>query len=191
MSYSQINCFTACVMNPIGSPIIDHPSQGGRSRTWTVNMARWSPTQKNRSLLKKHHSQGISPGDVGLFFRSLSGPSLPCPAAMTGKEERHASEAHVAPTEARGAAGGCVDLWVCVQVIHTWACENNHGFSGKPMKSQKNIKAPSKKVFLEMFVATSWTKAWKSEAFAAPLACFNFSHLGCPPQFAQLPKLQR
>jgi len=56
---------------------------------------------------------------------------------MTGKEERHASEAHVAPTEARGAAGGCVDLWVCVQVIHTWACENNHGFSGKPMKSQK------------------------------------------------------
>ena len=59
------------------------------------------------------------------------------PAAVTGKEERHASEAHVAPTEARGAAGGCVDLWVCVQVIHTWACENNHGFSEKPMKSQK------------------------------------------------------
>ena len=65
------------------------------------------------------------------------------PAAVTGKEERHASEPHVAPTEARGAAGGCVDLWVCVQVIHTWAGEKNHGFSEKtheePKKNQGTI----------------------------------------------------
>ena len=128
MSYSQINCFNACVMNPIGSPIIDHPSQISYPKNGSL-------------LLKKHHSQGISPGDVGLLFSfpfwSQLAMSRLHSAAVTGKEERHASEAHVAPTEARGAAGGCVDLWVCVQVIHTWACENNHGFSGKPMKSQK------------------------------------------------------
>ena len=55
---------------------------------------------------------------------------------MTGEEERHAPEAHVAPTEARGAAGGSVDLWVCVQVIHTWAAllKKTHGFMEKTQK---------------------------------------------------------
>ena len=57
------------------------------------------------------------------------------PAAVTGKEKRHATEAHVAPTKARAAAtGGGVDLWVCVQVIHTWAGEKKHGFLGKTMR---------------------------------------------------------
>lgn len=76
------------------------------------------------------------------------------PAAVTGKEERHASEPHVAPTEARGAAGGCVDLWVCVQVIHTWAGEKNHGFSEKTHEEpKKKSRHHPKKVVLEMFVA--------------------------------------
>ena len=178
MSYSQINCFNACVMNPIGSPIIDHPSQISYPKNGSL-------------LLKKHHSQGISPGDVGLLFSFPFWSQLAMSSSDDWQRRAPCLGGPCCPDRSawcRWRLCGSVGLCTSHPHLGMW---KQPWFLGKTHEEpKKNIKAPSKKVFLEMFVATSWTKAWKSEAFAAPLACFNFSHLGCPPQFAQLPKLQ-
>lgn len=60
-----------------------------------------------------------------LPLQTISGPLyLLSQGAMTGKEQGHATQAHVAPPEAHGGfvAGRRVDLGVCVQIIHT-CCE--------------------------------------------------------------------
>lgn len=75
------------------------------------------------SLLVNSHDERLLTCCHYKSLQTISGPLyILSQGAMTGKEQGHATQAHVAPPEAHGGfvAGRRVDLGVCVQIVHTW-----------------------------------------------------------------------